>query len=338
MNDIQSIKNIFSKQLLDAIILETKQSNWGYGWKSSFEVGYGHWNIDFTNVIIENGLDVEDKLPTTLQSAWQHIQTTHLPDHRLVRCYVNGHTYGVEGYPHRDSNRPGEKTLVIYLNSAWRREWGGETLIYDNDTIVHAEIPKYNTGLIFPGDLYHVARGVTRICPELRSTLMFKATPLNVVDNLRDRLQQFLQNRDANNLIHSSTSLCGHLLRTYDLLKKVKQSPEVCTAGALHSVFGTNVFKHQLISPSDQNLIAKEFGDYPLKLVDIFSKLARPASLEIALDMNRTKLLLTNGTELEVSPQELADLLAIECANLRDQHELHKKPNLHKYWQQLNIV
>ena len=338
MNDIQSIKNVFPTQTLTTINTEIAQSKWSYGWRSSFNVGYGHWNIDFTDAIIENGLDVSDKLPPELYQAWQHLQSTFLPDHRLVRCYTNGHTYGIEGYSHRDSNRSGEKTLVVYLNQSWNRDWGGETLIYDNDDIIHAEIPKYNTGLLFPGNLYHVARGVTRVCPELRMTLMFKVTPLTVVDSLRDKLQNFLQTHSANQVSHSTTSLCGHLLRTYDLLKKAKQSSDVCVAGALHSVFGTSVFKHRLIDLTEKDLLINEFGDYPIYLVELFSKLARPASLEMSLDLNKTKLLMTNGTEVEVTSQELSDLLVIEAANLQDQHELHKMPNLHKYWQQLNTV
>lgn len=92
-----------------------------------------------------------------------------------MRCYANAHTFGVEGYPHVDSRKPGNYTTIFYINPVWKPEWAGET-IFMNDLgdIAHAVLPKPGRMVLFDGRIIHAARAVTRICPAMRVTLMFK--------------------------------------------------------------------------------------------------------------------------------------------------------------------
>ena len=335
--NIQSIDDFFSDEIINGLDQEIKQRRWEYGWPSNPNLGYSHWNIEFANVIVENGLDTSTQLPDTISLAWQYI-STQFPNYRLIRCYANSHTFGVEGYPHRDSNKPGELTLLVYMNHNWRREWGGETMVYNGNKIIHAEIPKRNTVLIFPGDQYHVSRGLTRICPELRITVMFKMSPLATIDPERDRIQTFLQSCNADKRAHATCSLCGHLLRVYDLLKAAKQSQVICNAGAMHSIFGTNVYQDITVPVSERDRVVAVVGEEATHLAELFSCLSRPATLERSIAVGNLQLLSQNGSTITVTTEELRALSAIESANLQDQKALSRLPDLHKFWQELNKV
>jgi len=324
----------FEKFLPDAVIQslsnDIERRGWKYGWRSNPALGYAHWNNDFANVITENGIDVADKLAPPYSTAWDHIKESYFAEHSLIRCYANAHTYGIDGYPHTDSKRPGDLTVVVYLNKQWNRTWGGETMIYKGNKIEHAELPTYNNAVAFPGNAWHVARGVTRICPTLRLTLMFKLALGQ--DELRNRIQQFLVNLGANKISHKTTSLAGHLLSTYDLLKLAGRDDDTCAAGAVHSVFGTNVFKDNPLTEDDQTRVSAVVGERATRLALVFSKIKRPSTLEVAMGKTGAVLDLTKGGTVEVDQQDLESLCAIECANLHDQEELVKFHSLHFWW------
>lgn len=327
MTEIRQISNCLPAEMADTVATFIKGGSWRHGWPSNKSMGYTHWNQDYGRGSAENSLDISHNLRDPLATVWTYLQTQHFPNTHLLRCYANGHTYGIEGYPHTDSSREYDRTIVIYLNEGWRREWGGETLIYDQDQIIHAELPKYNTGLVFPGNKWHVARGVTRICPHLRMTLMFKFCPDNV-DNKRDEIQKFLQDVGANKTPHSDGNLMGHLLRTYDILKIQGYSDAICNAGALHSIFGTNIFQHKTLNPADRPHIEALIGAEATVLVELFCKINRPATLENALENGNCVVHCNNGADMTITQEQLNSLCAIEAANLHDQAGLDYYPRI----------
>jgi hypothetical protein len=316
---IQTYTNVLPLPIVSEINDLIKQRGWNYGWKSNNNVEFGHWNVNFVEAMRENGIDTSDQLTGPLARAWTYITTAHLPNHTLLRCYANGHTYGVEGYPHTDSIRPADKTLILYMNDGWQKNWGGETLIYDGDDIVRAEIPRMNKGLLFPGSMLHTSRGVTRVCPTLRVSVMFKVVHNDDVDPVRNRVQQFLESVGANDVPHNKATLAIHLLRTYDLLKNANQSEDVCLAGSLHSIFGTNIFTNKVLTLDDRSKVEEIAGPKATALIEQFSSLERPTILE-----------------QNVNNPDYADLCAIECANLAEQYSLGKYPNLNALWRKLN--
>jgi hypothetical protein len=330
MDAIQRLDNLLTDDLLKSIEDEIASSSWKYGWRSNPSLGYSHWNIDYAKASSLNGLDVSLDLPSSIRDAWDYISETKFPNNRLIRCYANSHTFGVEGYPHTDSSRSGEKTIVLYLNKTWKREWGGETIIYDGDTIVHASLPAYNSALVFDGNRPHVSRGLTRICPELRISLMFKMCPNDRVDPNRDKIQNFLKSIGAEDTPHSSRTLSDHLLGTYDILKNANQSDDVCMAGAIHSIFGTNSFKHVTLSLDDRQIVENVVGLRACELAELFSKIARPQTLDRALSNNSTKVALSSGGELELPFHTIRDLAMIEGANLQEQGNPNRFPYITK--------
>lgn len=338
---IQTFNNFLPPDILNKIDQLIVDQGWQYGWRSRSKhdtgIPFGHWNIDFAKSGSDNGFDVSDRLPESLSLAWHHIQEKYCPAARLIRCYANGHTYGVEGYPHTDTIRLGNKTLLIYLNQDWNRDWGGETVFYNGDEVLHAELPKRNKAILFEGSVAHVAKGVSRACPALRVTLMFKLAVPESFDTVRDQIQEFLSTVKADDAAHSANNLTGHLLRTYDYLKRAGQPQHVCNAGAVHSIFGTNIFDWKdRLGYDDQPRIAAVVGETAARLANIFSKIPRPGVLESFIDeFNGTIITLDSG-QVAVSQEDFDALCAIEAANLYDQKGLEPYPKLAKLWQQLN--
>lgn len=327
MTNFKRIDPVFPDSLIEQLSNYIDQVPWSYGWKSSKSKDFGHWNHDFTQAAVENGLDVSASLPEPISTAWNFLRTHYIGDQVLLRSYTNSHTYGVEGYPHTDSQRRPDCTMVIYMNREWQRDWHGETTIYDGNTIIHAELPKYNAGLVFPGAQTHCARSVSRICPAQRITLMFKFAPRNV-DLQRDRIQLLLMSIGANKIKHSKGTLMGHLLRVYDRLRANGHDDQTCAAGGLHSIFGTNVFQTQMLKPNQRDLVVKTIGLEATELVELFSTIARPQTLVDAIKTASNSVKTTAGKTIELTPDRINRLCAIEAANLSDQGSLGKYESL----------
>ena len=140
------------------------------------------------------------------------------------------------------------------MNKEWRCEWGGETLVYANtsnnmttnscEQILYAQLPGFNRAIIFNGNQWHCARSVSRVCPLLRVTLVFKAAPTGA-DSRRDELQCFLSSCGAlerdrtkhlNRFGSKALDICFgvHMLTVYDLLKEAGHSQDLCDAGCLY--------------------------------------------------------------------------------------------------------
>lgn len=326
-----SIDHFLPPNIADALHGYVRGLSFTYGWRSNQAIGFAHWNHDIAQAGPSNGLDVSHRISGAVLDAWNFIKEAYLPGHVLLRCYANTHTYGVEGYPHTDSLREHDATVVVYMNRNWKREWGGETLIYDGQRIEHAELPAFNRGLIFKGNQLHCARGVTRICPDQRLTLMFKCAKIGA-DQQRDRLQLLLEKHNAGRYSHTNGTLANHLLLTYDMLKAAGLPDVVCLAGGAHSVFGTNAFTSVCIDPALRSEVVACIGEDATKIVELFSSIDRPSTLTENIGQNGAHLRLTKGGTVEVTKEQLDALVMIECANLSEQGELGGHRKLAQCW------
>lgn len=324
------VKQVFTDELLKEVKAVIDTVPWKYGWASNRSIEFTHWNYDFAGAGALNSIDVSDKLKGPIADAWQHIQDTITGPADLLRCYTNSHTYGVEGYPHTDSRRAEDKTILVYMTPGWQRNWGGETVVYHGNEIAHAELPHYGSGLIFNGADWHCARAVTRICPAQRITLMFKFCPKNS-DPVRNKIQAFLTELGTNKIKHSGRTLWAHLLNVYDILKVNGYNQDICSAGALHSIFGTNIFKQQTLTIDQKDRVVNVIGESATELVLLFNKIKRPSTLELALMNNTTTVALNDGSIMTLDPIQLNSICAIEAANLADQKSLKNYPHIAKF-------
>lgn len=324
------VKQVLPDELLKQVKSVIDTVPWRYGWASNKSIEFTHWNHDFAGAGALNSIDVSDKIKGPIKDAWDHIQKHIVGPSALLRCYTNSHTFGVEGYPHTDSKRNVDKTILIYMTPNWQRNWGGETVVYHGDEIAHAELPHYGSGLIFNGVDWHCARAVTRICPAQRITLMFKYSPHDA-DPIRNRLQEFLTAQGTNKIKHSGRTLWTHLLNTYDILKAAGFDQDICSAGGLHSIFGTNAFTKQILTLDQRDIVVNVIGESATDLVELFNKIKRPSSLEAALKNNSLEVELNTGGTMTLTPIQLNSICAIEAANLADQKSLKNYPLIKKF-------
>jgi hypothetical protein len=138
---------------------------------------------------------------------------------------------------------------------------------------------------------------------------------------------------------HSGRTLFEHLLGTMAYLEAYGVEPDVCLAGALHSVYSTNSFRKVTIPSHFRHVVRKAVGERPERLAFIFSQIDRPKALENPLWSDRagfvwlTERKDVEGGSLEVSVQELIDLRLIEAANLLEQgSSLTKYPRIETIW------
>lgn len=95
--------------------------------------------------------------------------------------YANGQTFGQSGSIHQDSVLPNHETLLIYMNTEWDINWGGETVFLDHESKdTKYFLPDPNAALLFPSNLYHFAKAPTKEFYGIRYTIAYKLEKINV--------------------------------------------------------------------------------------------------------------------------------------------------------------
>lgn len=165
----------------DFLHADAGPAGWKFGWKSHEKsTTASFWHRHFAGFVSfsETPYNCESQLAgfPIIHSLWRKLATNLLQGHRLIRCYANGHTYGNEGTLHTDTDDPYNYTSIYYPHSEWFPNWAGETVFFNQEKtdILAAVYPRPNRLLVFDGSIPHIARGVSRNCPMLRITLMFK--------------------------------------------------------------------------------------------------------------------------------------------------------------------
>ena len=167
-----------------------------YGSKANVDLDYdqGHWKIPILNSEEHLYYD-HGKMPfiqdhPAVKILWDQFQELVGP-RVLLRAYINGYTYGTDGYAHKDDPWINElygddalsETVIYYLNEKWDHNWGGETVVFDNEfEIMNAVLPRPCRMFVFDSNNYHASRPLSRSCSSLRSVLVFK-TASEIVNN-----------------------------------------------------------------------------------------------------------------------------------------------------------
>lgn len=308
------------ESLISKIRTKYIESGLTYGWKSNVNKSYdfGHWN---KKVLDNSKFHYYDHsvMPFIgshheVDQLWSIIQSK-IGKRCLLRSYVNGYTFGTDAYYHIDDNWIVEKfgsnvlteTIIVYLNETWDKDWGGETSILNSDNeIEYSVLPKANRVLIFDSNKFHSARPLSRICPELRSVLVFKTIDYSCLSKEVDFI--FKHSID---LKHSGKTFFEHLYRVSLILEQLDQTKEVCAAGLYHSVYGTEHYQYDGSENVKREEIKELIGEYAESLVYEFCKLE-----------DRMNILLYNKNNYEDSFRK--DLLFIEYANLIEQNSGRK--------------
>jgi SM-20-related protein len=338
--DIRVLDDFFPTGTYDGLAEMISNAPMAYGSRSNPRTDpNGHWTRSFVEAARANLADVSSDLTSDerlapLDKAWSFLRDTQLMNNLLIRCYLNGYTYGTDGYFHVDSERPDEHTTIVYMNDYWEPDWGGESVFLDaRGEILKSVLPRRNRAIIFPSNYQHAGRGVSRKCMVLRKTLIFKTRKTRSLNF--ERLSAFLRRAGAAKHSHKSGTLHDHLVRTFALLEAKGLDQSVCFGGGLHSIYGTNAYQPAVLSESDRSRVAEEFGTRAEELAWSFAMLERPNTLEHPTELTERAAVveLRGGQRSELQRTILDDLRKIECANLADQNELSKYRTLRAIWQ-----
>jgi SM-20-related protein len=297
----------------DIKYLHSPKRQMSYGWLSNGKKKYdhGHWNyfVSGANTPEEEKLNMDcqfnpEFLNSSISIIWNRLKRI-IGERKVIRCYFNGYTYGTEGYVHRDTvdEVPGwkQETVLIYCSNEWKADWAGETqfLCEDQKEIVYSTMPLPNRIVCFDSSIPHVARSVSRSYPGLRTILAFKTSVFNIdeqqcIDYIKERTE---------GIPHSRSTFFEHLYGTYEILKGLGLSQDVCMAGLFHAIYGTTYFKHDLTVDRDE--VKRLIGDY-----------AEHLAYEFCSMPNRTPNIITNSKKGNAKSFHLA---CIEYANLLEQ-------------------
>jgi hypothetical protein len=119
----------------------------------------------------------------------------------------------------------------------------------------------------------------------------------------------------------------------YQLLENKGLDKSICFGGGLHSAFGTNAFKNNILTLNDEEKVVAEFGQQAYDLAALFSIIDRPKTLITpqSIDGDSVYLQMRDGRTVFVDRETFDALRYIECANLLDQNVL-KDEGLLAFW------
>jgi len=138
------------------------------GWKLSGLSKSGDkkfWHINLENIDYFSSFLFE-KIKIYIKKRWNE-------DVYYSKIYLNGQTFGQQGYHHTDDENPNSRTFLIYCNPNWNIEWGGATIFYSNGNIISV-YPKPLKAVYFDGNVPHFAQTLSRDFLDLRVTLAYK--------------------------------------------------------------------------------------------------------------------------------------------------------------------
>jgi SM-20-related protein len=161
-------------------LLETIPNlGWQFGWRSRLALAR-YWHHELSGGQKDNIVDVSDVVrthPSPLFARYvDWLRSEVVPaETRLLRLYLNAHTFGTDGSVHTDTERKDELTTVLFLNRNWKADFGGETVVFDErGEIDTAVLPKENRLLTFPSDREHGPRPLSKMFLGLRVVLVAK--------------------------------------------------------------------------------------------------------------------------------------------------------------------
>lgn len=321
---IEVYDDIVDESLINEVLELIRRFGFRYGWKSNNQVSFSHWNVALsrTGTNSNNRKDIRAELPAPVLKIWESFQTQLLPNTPvLIRTYSNGYTYGNDGYIHQDSQDPEDMTAILFLNKVWNANWAGETAIFDSNTgeIIRSVLPKWRRLLIFPANMHHVGRGVSRICPHLRNVLVFKARPEEPEqsDNSRIALEKTLLEAGIENVPNGEAKTLDQLLKTYDNLKNWNCSAPVCFAGALYGLYIPNANLKQSFEDVIRPKVLQLFGTEADRLASLFARIDTKKLVSDGAAANKY-----DGTEITLEANDKQYIMLFGTATMLDKAPL----------------
>lgn len=170
INQVYTINDFLSIDEWQICINESYRYSWNFIGFSHDPNGRNFWKKDLWSDSVPKCDVVENIFKNKFESLFN------------VKCwtqsiYLNGQSHGQCGSFHKDipETAAGEYvTLVYFPEKDWKPEWGGFTLIIDNDKNLHTIYPKPNSAVVFNSKFDHVGLEPTVHCTTQRISLAYK--------------------------------------------------------------------------------------------------------------------------------------------------------------------
>jgi SM-20-related protein len=150
--------------------------------ESFLELGYHFGDADRADTRFARHLvhyfqteDCEGGTPVALivAAARSVMSSLGLACDELERVYANFNLYGDQQFSHTDGHC---WTTLLFVNSTWGLDWGGELLLYEDGpgSIALAIPPRPGRMVVLDGNIEHRGGAPTRFCLDARITLATK--------------------------------------------------------------------------------------------------------------------------------------------------------------------
>ncbi len=96
------------------------------------------------------------------------------------RVIANLFNHGDSSWLHKDCDEDTAWTAILYLNDFWDLNWGGHTILVEDNEIVKAFAPTPGKFILFKSNMLHGAQPVSREAPYPRLGLTFQCNDSHV--------------------------------------------------------------------------------------------------------------------------------------------------------------
>jgi len=109
---------------------------------------------------------------------------------RLIRCHINGQTFGQSGKFHIDSSLNDTWTFILFCSEYWETNWGGEFVCYNPLEKKYMYVPYIpNTGCLIPSNWDHYGSSPNDQTDNLRISIGFNYSEETVYNQIKHKLK-----------------------------------------------------------------------------------------------------------------------------------------------------
>jgi len=181
------IDDAFSDELNIKLNEFMKNAPWYYGRKPHPDAPFAFWGTtfyqrpEFMDLGVTQNLHADAKI---LGDIMTEIAPKLNGQYEILQIASNGQTYGQDGHMHPDDHKDGTYTMLVYVNTEWKVDWGGETRFFihgnPHDTKGNSKediwsvLPMPRRAVFFNSQIVHMGSAPNRVFDGLRMTLAYK--------------------------------------------------------------------------------------------------------------------------------------------------------------------
>lgn len=160
-----------------------------YGWENNnFSNGANNDDYNSWTKLEENVVDVLTYISVGSYIKYKIKKYLRPSDLDLSRVHINGQTNGQPSLFHKDDKIDGTYTFILFTESHWDTNWGGEFVVYNPLKSKYEYYPYIpNSGILTDSTWEHRGNCPNNITYKLRTSVAFLYCDLNVRDRYENK-------------------------------------------------------------------------------------------------------------------------------------------------------